>query len=95
MKRKPALLVLIIACVFSLQGLAVAGDEDLDIYEGTVKTVESGTRKIELSTSSGRMWVSYDENTKWPEGVVDPSILAGEDVKVTTEFGRAVKVEED
>ena len=55
--------------------------------EGRVKTVDVGSKRLEISSITDSTWITYTPTTKWPEGVTDPSILAGRNVEITTDEG--------
>ncbi len=92
MKRTSVVTLTIIAALMVCLISAWAADT-ADTTEGTIKTVDTGDRRIEVENIKGRSWIFYDENTKWPKGVVDPSSLVSEDVMITFQAGHATKVE--
>ena len=78
MKKLAALLIV---ALVALQGVALAGT-----VEGTVKSVDATAMKLEVSTGDTETsWATYNADTKWPEGVTDPSTLVDKKVKITTD----------
>ena len=69
---------ILVVSLFVFRGVVFA-----DTVEGKVRTVDIGWKRIEISSVTDTKWVGYTEKTKWPDGVTEPSILIGRDVKIT------------
>jgi hypothetical protein len=91
MKVKLALLTLA-AFLFAFGGNVFAEPE---VITGKLRTVDSGGEKIEINNVTDTRWVSYDKETKWPEGITNPMLIVGKAVIVTIDKGRAIQVEKD
>ena len=81
MKKIQTVLAALILAAFVFQGAALAGT-----VAGTVNSVDSAMKKLEISAADGTSSsVSYGDTTTWPAGVTDPSTLVGKKVSVTTD----------
>lgn len=87
--KKVALFLLVVFVAF--QAAAFAGT-----VAGTVASVDTTMKALNITTDAGSSSISYTDTTAWPEGVTDPASLVGKDVTVTTDdvTGAAVSVEE-
>ena len=68
---------------------------EAEVVTGKLRTVDSGGEKLEINNVTESRWVSYDKDTKWPEGITNPMLIVGKAVIVTIDKGRAVSVEKD
>lgn len=73
--KKAILLAGILTLVFQNAALA-------DTVSGTVKSVDTSGKKLEIDSEKGFSWVAYTSSTKWPAGVTDPSTLTGKKVSI-------------
>ncbi len=83
--------IFLVVALVALQGVALAAT-----VEGTVKSVDATAMKLEVSSGDEVSSVTYNAETKWPEGVTDPSTLVDKEVTISTDdvTGVATSVEE-
>lgn len=86
------IMVLLLVAFVAFQGAIFAANA----VEGTLKSVDTAAKKLEVTTVEGDSSVAYGDETKWPEGVTDPSTLIGKQIKVSTDeaTSAAAQVEE-
>ncbi|OGW72262.1 MAG: hypothetical protein A2Y02_02050 [Omnitrophica bacterium GWA2_52_12] len=67
-----------------------------DTIQGTLKSVDENTKKMELDTARGFKSIAYTTATRWPAGTAAPSALVGKEVKVEQDdlLEEALRVEE-
>jgi len=87
--KKAAMFLLVVFAAF--QAVTFAGT-----VSGTVASVDSAAKTLNVNTDAGSSSVSYTDTTTWPEGVTDPASLVGEEVTITTDdaIGSATSVAE-
>lgn len=73
---------IVLFCLLFLMSVSSARWALADTIQGTLKSVDESTKKMELDTERGSKSIAYTSSTKWPAGVTTPSELVGEDVKV-------------
>ena len=76
-------MILLMVAFVAFQGAIFAAEASA--VQGTVKSVDTAAKKIEVTTATGDSSVAYGDETKWPEGVTDPASLIGKEVKVSTD----------
>ncbi len=77
MKRKTILLTLSYALGCLLQTSVYAEN-----IQGTLKSVDTSQKKMEIDTEKGMKFIAYTSKTRWPSGITDPSEMAGKNVAV-------------
>ncbi len=87
-------LLLAITLLFILTALPLVSFAET--VQGTLKSVDTGRKKMEVDSARGISWVVYTSSTKWPAGTTDPSSLVGKTVRVDKDdlLEEAVSVEE-
>ena len=89
---KKTLAIFLTLAFIAMSGIAFAAVEAI---KGRLKSVDAGGSRIEISNVTESTWLSYDQATKWPEGITNPMLLVGKDIKANMEAGKLLSVEED
>ena len=91
MRKLIILLSLFLVLFTTLQSAVFA-----EMVQGMLKSVDSGSKKLEIDAENGISKIAYTDSTKWPAGVNDPSTLVGKKVTVNNDdlLEQALSVEE-
>ncbi len=73
---------ILLAGYLGVLALAFQSTALADTIRGTVKSVDTSGKKLEIDSEKGFSWVAYASSTKWPAGVTDPSTLVGKKVNI-------------